>query len=137
MESVIHTHIWQFYFFSDLDLFCFFSLIPVTCACVMNCFSHIRLFSRVRLFATPWTAAHQASLSITNSQSLLKFMSITSVMPSNHLILCRPLLYIHIIYTCNSKLYLLIWNFCAKGHIHFFKYCQNAFRKRWSNFNSN
>ena len=42
--------------------------------------------------ATPWTAAHQASLSITNSQSLLKLMSITSVMPSNHLILCRPLL---------------------------------------------
>ena len=41
---------------------------------------------------TPWTAAHQASLSITNSQSLLKLMSITSVMPSNHLILCHPLL---------------------------------------------
>ena len=46
----------------------------------------------VRLFATPWTAAHQASLSITNSRSLLQFMSIESVMPSNHLILCRPLL---------------------------------------------
>ena len=42
--------------------------------------------------ATPWTAAHQASLSITNSRSLLKLMSIESVMPSNHLILCRPLL---------------------------------------------
>jgi len=50
------------------------------------------LLSHVRLFVTPWTAAHQASLSITNSQSLLKLMSITSVMPSNHLILCRPLL---------------------------------------------
>ena len=48
--------------------------------------------SRVRLFATLWTAAHQASLSITNSRSLLKLMSIESVMPSNHLILCRPLL---------------------------------------------
>ena len=46
----------------------------------------------VRLFVTPWTAAHQASLFITNSQSLLKCMSIVSVMPSNHLILCRPLL---------------------------------------------
>ena len=46
----------------------------------------------VRLFATSWTAAHQASLSITNSLSLLKFMSIESVMPSNHLILCCPLL---------------------------------------------
>ena len=47
---------------------------------------------RVRLFATPWTAAHQASLSITNSQSLLKLLSIKSVMPFNHLILCHPLL---------------------------------------------
>ena len=45
-----------------------------------------------QLFATPWAAAHQASLSITNSQSLLTLMSIQSVMPSNHLILCRPLL---------------------------------------------
>ena len=49
-------------------------------------------FSHVQLFATPWTAAHQASLSITNSQSLLKLTSIESVMPSNHLILCCPLL---------------------------------------------
>ena len=48
--------------------------------------------SRVRLFATPWTAAHQASLFTTNSRSLLKLMSIKSVMPSNHLILCHPLL---------------------------------------------
>ena len=52
----------------------------------------VQLFSRVWLFATPWTAARQASLSITNSQSLLKLMSIELVMPSNHLILCRPLL---------------------------------------------
>ena len=50
------------------------------------------MLSHVRLFATPWTAAHQASLSITNSWSLLKPMSIESVMPSNHLILCHPLL---------------------------------------------
>ena len=48
--------------------------------------------SLIRLFATPWTAAHQASLSITNSRSLLKLMSIESVMPFSHLILCRPLL---------------------------------------------
>ena len=48
--------------------------------------------SHVRLFATPWTAAHQASLSITNSRSLLKLLSTNSVMPPNHLILCRPLL---------------------------------------------
>jgi len=52
----------------------------------------VQSLSRVRLFATPWTAAHQASLSITNSQSLLKLMSIELMMPSNHLILCRPLL---------------------------------------------
>ena len=50
------------------------------------------LFSRVQLFATPWTEAHQASLSFTISWSLLKLMPIESVMPSNHLILCRPLL---------------------------------------------
>ena len=55
--------------------------------------SSVQLFlSHVQLFATPWTAACQASLSITNSQSFLKLMSIKSVMPSNHLILCRPLL---------------------------------------------
>ena len=48
--------------------------------------------SRVQLFVTPWTVAHQASLSITNSQSLLKHISIESVMPFNHLILCHPLL---------------------------------------------
>ena len=54
-------------------------------------FSSVQSLSRVRS-ATPWTAAHQASLSITNSWSLLKLMSIELVMPSNHLILCRPLL---------------------------------------------
>ena len=52
----------------------------------------VQSLSRVRLFATPWIAARQASLSVTNSQSLLKLMSIESVMPSNHLILYRPLL---------------------------------------------
>ena len=52
----------------------------------------VQLLSFVQLFATPWTAACQASLSITNSRSLLKLMSIESVMPSNHLILCHPLL---------------------------------------------
>ena len=51
----------------------------------------VQLLSPVQLFATPWTAARQASLSITNSQNLLKLMSIESVMPSNHLILCGPL----------------------------------------------
>ena len=55
-------------------------------------FSSIQSLSRVQLFATPWTTAPQASLSITNSQSPPKFMSIELVMPSNHLILCCPLL---------------------------------------------
>ena len=54
-------------------------------------FSSVQSLSHVQLFATPWTAAHQASLSITNSWSFLKIMSIKSVMPSNHLILCHPL----------------------------------------------
>ena len=52
----------------------------------------VQSHSHVRLFATPWTAACQASLSVTNSRSLLKLMSIKLVIPSNHLILCRPLL---------------------------------------------
>ena len=55
-------------------------------------FSSVQWLSHVRLFANPWTTAHQASLSNTNSQGLLKLMSIMLVMPSNHLILCRPLL---------------------------------------------
>ena len=55
-------------------------------------FTSVQSLSRVQLFATPWTAAHQASLSITNSRSSPKPMSIESVMPSNHLILCHPLL---------------------------------------------
>ena len=55
-------------------------------------FSSVQSLSRVRLFVTPWTAACQASLSITNSQSSLRLTSIESVMPSSHLILCHPLL---------------------------------------------
>ena len=59
---------------------------------IMAQFSSVQLLSRVRLLATPWIAAFQASLSITNSWSVLKLMSIELVMPSSHLILCRPLL---------------------------------------------
>ena len=62
------------------------------CTCSWVSISSVQLLSRGQLFATPWTTACQASLSITNSQSLLKFMSVKSVMPSNHLILCHPLL---------------------------------------------
>ena len=57
-------------------------------------FSSVQSLSHVQLFATPWTAACQASLSIINSQSLFKLMSFKSVMPSSHLILCRPLLFL-------------------------------------------
>ena len=62
---------------------------------LLTCYSisvSVQLLGCVRLFVTPWTAARQASLSITNSRSLLKLMSIESVIPSNHLILCHPLL---------------------------------------------
>ena len=71
---------------------------------VSNQFSSVQSLSHVRLFATPWTAACQVSLSITISQSLLKLMSIKSVMPSNHLILCHPLLLL-------PSIFLSIWVF--------------------------
>ena len=70
-----------------IDLFVFFCLF----VCFQQ-FSSVQSLSRVQLFATPWTTAPQASLSITNSWSLLKLMSIETVMSSNHLILCCPLL---------------------------------------------
>ena len=63
-----------------------FGLLP------LRSISSVQSLSCVQLFATPWTAARQASLSITNSQSLPRLLSIESVMPSNHLILCRPIL---------------------------------------------
>ena len=65
---------------------------PETVHQLQKLLSSVQLLSYVWLFATPWTAACQASLSITNSWSLLKLMSVESVMPSNHLILCCPLL---------------------------------------------
>ena len=57
-------------------------------------FSSVLSLSHIQLFVTPWSAVYQASLFITNSQSLLKLMSVESVMPSNHLILCHPLLFL-------------------------------------------
>ena len=65
----------------------------LNCPSILLDLPSVQLLSHVQLFATPWTAAHQASLSITNSWSLLKLMSIELVMPSNHLLLCRPLLF--------------------------------------------
>ena len=61
-------------------------------------FSSVQSLNRIQLFVTSWTAAHQTSLSITNSQSLLKLTSIESEMPSNHLILCHPLLLLPLIF---------------------------------------
>ena len=77
-------------------------------------FSSVQLLSRVWHFATPWTAACQASLSIANSRSLLKLMSIESVMPSNHLILCHPLLLLPSIFPSirvfsNESAFLIRW----------------------------
>ena len=69
-----------------------------SCACQPAVCLVVQWLSRVQLFVTPWTAAHQASLSFTISRSLLKLMCIESVMPSNHLILCRPLLLLPLIF---------------------------------------
>ena len=80
-------------------------------------FSSLQSLSRVRLFATPWTSARQASLSITNSRSLPKLMSIESVMPSNHLIFCHPLLLL-------PSIFLSIRVFSNKS----------ALRIRWPNY---
>ena len=63
----------------------------------------VQSLSPGRLFETPWTAACQASLSITNSQSLLKLMSIKTVMPSNHLILCHPLLFLPSVFPASGS----------------------------------
>ena len=70
------------------------------CVCT---FSSVQSLSRVRLFATPWTTEHQASMSVTNSWSLLKLMSIKLVMPSNHFILCCPLLLLPSIFPASGS----------------------------------
>ena len=80
-------------------------------------FSSVQLLSRLQLFATPWTAAHQASLSITSSRSLPKLMSIELVMTSNHLILCRPLLLLPSIFPS-----IRIFSYKSALHIRWQKY---------------
>ena len=89
-------------------------LIICSTAIDMNLFSSVQSLSHVRLFVTPWSPACQASLSITNSRSLLKLMSIESVMPSNHLILCRPLLLLSSIFPSirvfsNESVFCITW----------------------------
>ena len=85
MTSLTNNWFIEFFYFEHCGI-CRINLIEIVP------FSSVQLLSYVWLFATPWTAALQASLSITNSRSLLKIMCIESVMPSNHLILCHPLL---------------------------------------------
>ena len=96
---VLYLYIYIYiYIFSHLlyPFLCWWTFRLLPCCryckqCLLWTFSSVQLFSCVQLFAIAWTAAHQAPLSITNSQSLLKFMSIESVIPSNHLILCHSL----------------------------------------------
>ena len=84
---------WLFFFFFFLHQYMSFpDLLRIYFGALRVDFSSVQSLSRAWLFATPWAAARQASLSITNSQSLLSLMSTQSVMPSNHLILCRPFL---------------------------------------------
>ena len=75
-----------------MTIFCAFLPYPVISSNPENCFVVVQSLSRVLLFGTSWTAACEASVSFPISQSLLKLMSIESVMPSNHLIFCHPLL---------------------------------------------
>jgi len=91
LPSIYHLstyHLFIIYFLSSIYLVIYHLSIYLSYIYL----SSVQSLSRVRFFVTPWTAARQASLSITNSQSLLKLRSIESVMPSNHLILCHPLL---------------------------------------------
>ena len=85
-------------------------------------FSSVQSLSHVQLFATPWTAACQASLSVTNSWSLLKLISIESVMPSNHLILCCPLLLLPSIFPSIE-----VFSSESVLHIRWPKYCHFSF----------
>ena len=102
---MLYYFVYKFFCFSSIFSYCIdiclsskenvknnviFQVIIITEYYVM--FSSVQSLSHVRLFATPRTAARQASLTITDSRSLLKLKSISSVMPSNHLILCHPLL---------------------------------------------
>ena len=99
MQTHTHTHT---YTWAVLNIYIHRLICIYTCTwallniCVYQ-FSSVHSLSCVRLFATPWIRAHQASLSITNSWSLLKLMSIESVMPSSHLIFCRTLLLLPLI----------------------------------------
>ena len=97
----------------------------------MHQFRSVQLLSHVQLFVTPWTAAHQASLSIANSWSLHKLMSIELVMPSNHLVLCRPLLLLPSIFPS-----IRVFSNESVLHIRWPKYCSFSFSISPSNEHS-
>ena len=124
-------------------LFEFLNMLHEMAYCYINWplkFSHLSLssvissvhsLSRVRLLATPWTTAHQAFLFITNSQSLPKLMSIVSVMPFNHLILCRPHLLLPSIFPS-----IRVFSNESALHIRWPKYCSFSFNISPSNEHS-
>ena len=96
-------------------------------------FSSVQSLSHVQLFATPWTAAHQASLSITNSWSLLKLKSIELVMPANHLVLCHPILLLPSIFASirifsNEPAYITLFHPKTHTHTH-----THTGMRTWSN----
>ena len=91
LKKVVIEKYWNNIIWIQFYIALFYNCSRILNSCI-SCFSSVQSLSHVQLFETPFTAAHQASLSITNSQSLLKLISIESVMPSSHLILCPLLL---------------------------------------------
>ena len=124
------SHI-QFFRFTSIRWVSSLGSLADCAICQQGLVLSVQLLSRVRRFATPWTAAHQASLSITNSWSLLKLMSIKSAMPSNHLILCSPLLPPPSIFPSNR-----IFSNESVLHIRWPKYWSFSFSIRPSNEHS-
>ena len=96
---------------------------------VLHQFSSVQLLSQVWLFATPWTAACQASLSIANSRSLLKLVPIESVMPSNHLIICCPLLLLPSIFPS-----IRVFSNKSLSQMSLFKWIFSGLRIRWPKY---
>ena len=107
---------------TDISWFNFYEMIRIGILCGSAQFSSVQSLSCVQLFVVPWTAARQASLSITNSRSPPKRMSVESVMPSNHLILCRPLLLLPSVFPS-----IRVFSNESALHIRWPKYCSFTF----------